>query len=299
LPLGIYFLKNPHDFIGRAAPISVFSAKNPIKEFFKSLILHLAMFNFYGDPNWRHNFSGSPMLFWPVGILFLIGLIFSIKDLINSLKTKNYSLCIINFSLLSWFFMMLLPGILTFEGIPHSLRVIGVIPVVYIFVALGALKIYRFFEKNTKKKKLLIAASILFLIAMGFSEFDKYFLKWGKNKEVVGAFTERFLKEGEFLTSLPKDIQKYVIVNESGVPVPYPDGIPMPAQTMMFVENMKYGEIQANYLLPKDLDRIKIDKKGVILLMAFDQKLANEISKKFPEGKIEERGGFGIIKINL
>jgi hypothetical protein len=51
--------------------------------------------------------------------------------------------------------------------------------------------------------------------------------------------------------------------------------------------------------LPKDLDRIKIDKKGVILLMAFDRNLANEISKKFPEGKIEERDGFGIIKINL
>lgn len=299
LPLGIYFLKNPHDFIGRAAPISVFSAKNPIKEFFKSLILHLAMFNFYGDPNWRHNFSGSPMLFWPVGILFLIGLIFSIKDLINSLKTKNYSLCIINFLLLSWFFVMLLPGILTYEGIPHSLRVIGVIPVVYIFVALGALKTYQFFEKNVKNKKLLIAASILFLIAIGFSEFDKYFLKWGKNKEVAGAFTERFLKEGEFLISLPKDIQKYVIVNESGVSVPYPDGIPMPAQTIMFVENSKYGEIKSNYLLPKDLDRIKIDKKGVILLMAFDRNLANEISKKFPEGKIEERDGFGIIKINL
>ena len=257
------------------------------------------MFNFYGDTNWRHNFAGSPMLPWPLGILFLIGIVFSIKDLINSSKTKNYSLCIINFSLLSWFFIMLFPGILTYEGIPHSLRVIGVIPVVYIFVAIGALKIYKFFERNTKRKKLLISACLLFLIAMGIFEFNKYFFDWGRNKEVKGAFTERFLKEGEFLTSLPKDIQKYVIVNEPGVPVPWPDGIPMPAQTIMFVENMKYGRVQSTYLLPKDLDRIKIDKKGVILLMVFDQNLANEILKKFPEGKIEEREGFGIFKVNF
>ena len=300
LPIGIHFLKNPQDFLGRAASISVFATQNPIKEFLKSLILHLGMFNFHGDPNWRHNFSGSPMLPWPLGILFLIGIVFSIRDLINSTKTKNYSLCIINYLLISWFFIMFLPGILTFEGIPHSLRVIGVIPVVYIFVAVGGLKVYQFFERNTKRKKLLIFTCLLFLIAMGIFEFNKYFFDWGRNKEVKGAFTERFVREGEFLNSLPKDIQKYVIVNESGVPVPWPDGIPMPAQTIMFIENIKYSSPHSNYLLPKDLDRIKINKeKTVIVSMAFDQNIMNELLKRFPEGEIEEREGFGMFKINF
>jgi len=158
-PIGVYFLQHPQDFIGRAAPISIFAAENPIKELGKSLILHLGMFNFYGDPNWRHNFSGSPMLPWPLGILFLIGFFLAIK---NSLKfRRNLQLAICNWQLLSWFFVMLLPGILTYEGIPHSLRVIGVIPVVYIFVALGGLKIYQFFERNNKRKKLLIFACLV------------------------------------------------------------------------------------------------------------------------------------------
>ena len=207
---------------------------------------------------------------------------------------------------------MLLPGILTFEGIPHSLRVIGAIPVVYIFVAIGALEIYKFFEKNTKspegkpsasygaRKKLLLIASLLFLTAMAFSEFDKYFFDWGRNKEVKGAFTERFAREGEFLNSLPKEVQKYVIVNESGVSVPWPDGIPMSAQTIMFIENMKYGSPKSNYLLPKDLDRIKINKeKTVIVSMTFDQNIMNELLKRFPEGEVEEREGFGIFKVNF
>ena len=91
LPIGIYFIKNPQDFIGRATPISIFAAENPLIEFGKSLILHLGMFNIYGDSNWRHNYATSPELFWPIGILFLIGIIISIKKLVVSIKKKDFT----------------------------------------------------------------------------------------------------------------------------------------------------------------------------------------------------------------
>ena len=62
-----------------------------------------------------------------------------------------------------------------------------------------------------------------------------------------GAFTKRFAEIGYLLNFFPTDVQKYVIVNEAGVPVPWPDGIPMPAQTPMFIERIKYGEPQSIY----------------------------------------------------
>ncbi|MBZ9571989.1 glycosyltransferase family 39 protein [Patescibacteria group bacterium] len=299
LPIGIYFLKNPQYFISRAAPISIFATENPIKAFSVSLIQHLAMFNFYGDSNWRHNFSGSPMLPWPLGILFLIGIAISFKECISSTKNKNWVLVTDYWLLLSWFFILLLPGILTFEGVPHSLRVIGIIPVVYVFVGLASWKIYQFFEKNTKRKKMLFFACLLFLIAISYSEFNKYFFDWGKSPEVEGAFTKRFAEIGYFLNSLPKEAKKYVIVNEPGVSVPWPDGIPMPAQTIMFIENIKYDSPQSTYLLPEDLDQIKIDKKTVIVPMKYDQNIFGEFSKRFPGGKIEEKEGFFVYKINF
>lgn len=300
LPIGIHFLKNPQDFIGRAAPISIFAADSPIKEFGISIISHLGMFNFYGDHNWRHNFSGSPQLFWPLGILFLIGIALSIKELINSIKIKNCLLFTVHCLLLSWFFIMLLPGILTFEGIPHSLRVIGVIPVVYIFVGLGGFKLYDFFKQNVKNKKLFLLTVILFLVAVLVYQFDKYFFDWGKNSEVKGAFTERFAREGEFLNSLPEDVQKYVIVNESGVPVPWPDGIPMPAQTVRFMQRTENKEQKTTYLLPKNLDQIKIEEeKAIIMPMKYNQNLFNELIRRFPEGKIEEKENFFVYKINF
>ena len=298
LPIGIYFLQNPHDFIGRAAPISVFAAENPAKEFGKSLISHLGMFNFRGDPNWRHNFSGKPELFWPVGILFLAGFIFSIKELIASLKNKNYSLFVVHCLLISWFFIMLLPGILTSEGIPHSLRTIGSLPVVYIFAALSGWKIYQWFDKNTKHKRLLLFTAFLFLLMTGFVEFDKYFNKWGRNPEARNAFSVDYVKIGNFLNSLPEGTQKYVIVNQPGVPVPWPTGIPMPAQTIIFIENAKFGSPRSTYLLPENLNQIKTEKEGVIVPMRYDESLFAEIQQKFPQGEIQEKDGIWLYKIN-
>ncbi|OGZ17933.1 MAG: hypothetical protein A2Z78_01875 [Candidatus Nealsonbacteria bacterium RBG_13_36_15] len=301
LPIGIYFLQHPQDFMGRAAGVSIFQQGNPVKAGILSLISHLGMFNFYGDGNWRHNFANSPMIFWPVGILFLIGIIISIKELIFSIKTKNCSLFIAYCLLFSWFFAMLLPGILTYEGIPHSLRVIGVIPVVYIFSAIGGFAVYQRLKniiKNPIGLKLILAICLLFFVFVGFSEFYKYFFTWAKNENVEGAFTKKFVEIGYYLNSLPPETEKYVIVNEPGVPVPWPNGIPMPAQTVMLIERTKFGQPKSTYLLPENLDKIKIENGVVIVPMKYDEDLFRELSQRFPEGEIKIIDGIWVYKIN-
>jgi len=299
LPIGIYFLKNPQDFISRATPVSIFKAESPIKEFLKSLILHLGMFNFHGDPNWRHNFSGKPMLFWPVGISFLIGFFISIKEVISSIKNKTFHLPSSYFLLLAWFFIMLLPGILTREGIPHSLRVAGVIPVVFLFSGMGGWWVYQILEKKLKNKSILVLISFLFLLLVLFFEFNKYFLVWAKKPEVKSEYTQEYLLMGNYLNSLPEDVERYVIVNRGGEPVSWANKIPVSAQTIMFLEIAKYGQIKSNYLLPEEVEKIKIDKKGIILLMAQDQELANKISNLFPQGNWKKEKDFWVYQINF
>ena len=294
LPLGIYFLQNPQDFISRATPVSIFAAENPLKEFGKSLILHLGMFNFYGDPNWRHNFSGFPMLFLPIGILFLIGLAFSIKESISSIKHKNFLIHNSYFMLLGWFFIMLLPGILTFEGIPHSLRVIGALPVVFIFAGLGAWKTFEFLNSWSDRKKLLIFTSLFFLLAIGVSEFNKYFFVWAKNPKVEEAFTKNYYDIGNYLNSLPLKVQKYVIVNELGHPL---YGISIPAQTPMFIESTKFGRTDSTYLKFEDLDQIKVEQKKTVIIPLYDGRTFEELSKRFPGGKIKEEKAFQFYEV--
>lgn len=173
LPIGIYFLDNPEHFVSRALGVSVFEQEEPLKEFFKSLAKHLAMFNFLGDGNWRHNLSGFPQLSPLAGIFFLMGTIFAARHV----GIKYLFLFV-------WIFTLLLPGALTVEGVPHALRTIGVIPAVYILAAVGAFAVYDWASKKWRVKELAFAL----LAAMAIFSFVLYFFVWANSPELASAF---------------------------------------------------------------------------------------------------------------
>ncbi len=71
LPIGIYFLKNPQNFLERTSQVSILSSKSPLTVFAVNITKTVGMFFWKGDSNWRHNFSGSPELWWPIAIFFI------------------------------------------------------------------------------------------------------------------------------------------------------------------------------------------------------------------------------------
>ncbi len=297
LPLGSYFLKHPEHFFSRASPVMVFSAENPAKEFLKSFVLHLLMFNFYGDANWRHNMAKSPQLIFPVGVLFLIGIFLSAKHLLKNFKNVEKSLP--HWFLFSFFFSMLLPGILTREGIPHCLRTIGTIPPTFIFVGMGANFVFDWAQRVKKYSHILKNAGILFLALIAFWEGYRYFFVWAKKPQVKSEFTVDLFEMGNYLNSLSDDVEKYVVVNRGGMPISWAKNLPVPAQTLMFLEISKSGKIRANYLLPENLESITIKNRGVILIMEEDPRIFEKISSRFVGGKLEREKGFWVYKINL
>jgi hypothetical protein len=60
----------------------------------------------------------------------------------------------------------------------------------------------------------------------------QYFVRWASNPHVADAFASRYAEIGREINTTTPAIAKYVIVNVSGVDV---RGIPMPAQTVMFI----------------------------------------------------------------
>ncbi len=241
LPLGIYFLGHPQDFFGRTSQVSIFAGPLPAGGPLANLGINIAkttgMFFWQGDSNWRHNFSGMPELWWPVAILFLIGFIISIKNL----HVARYAF------LVAWLIVMLLPVVISNEGIPHALRSIAVIPAVMIFAALGLdwimVKISDWLRKKRENhpnhikqlsriKTQFIALFFVFLLGVAVESFNQYFLRWAPNPNVAGAFNENYVDLGRYLNTLATDVPKYVIVNASGIDV---RGIPMSAQTTMFI----------------------------------------------------------------
>jgi hypothetical protein len=190
---------------------------------------------------------------------------------------------------------MLLPGILTREGIPHFLRTIGVIPIVYIFVALAFNSLHSWLNENQKHKTLLIITVFLFLIAIGLSEFNKYFNLWAKNPEVSRAYEKGYLDMGNFLNSLPEETQKYVILNDLVSPL---YGISIPGQSPMFVELSKFGRLRSAYIRVEDLSQIQSNDKKIVIVPLYPDRLMRGLTKRFPQGKSEEINGVKFYEIN-
>jgi hypothetical protein len=233
------------------------------------------MFFVYGDGNWRHNIAGAPELWWPVAILFLIGLIISVKKF----RVPCYAF------LVTWLIVLLLPVIISNEGLPHSLRSIIVVPVVMIFASIGfywlAEKANQWVKEETRLKKELIILAFVFFISTAIVGYKQYFLDWAGNPNVALAFNENYTLLGNYLKYSPSDIKKYVIINTESEKI---DFMPMPVQPVMFLtdtyltKNQKQKNIY--YILPKDLNDFIIRAKNEENLQIFMLKNDNLLREK-------------------
>jgi len=254
-PLISYFYYHPQDFLGRTSQISVFSASSPVLALGKNILLTVGMFFVYGDGNWRHNIAGAPELWWPMAILFLIGFIISIKNW----RIPRYAL------LVTWLVILLLPVVISDEGIPHALRSIIVVPTVMIFASLG---LYWLAEKINRPK--LTFLIFIFLLTVSINTYKQYFFDWAGNPNVALAFNKNYTRLGNYLKYSPLDIKKYVIINTENEKV---DFMPMPVQPIMFLTNTyspkKQKEKNLFYVLPKDLNDFIIKAKNEENLQIF------------------------------
>lgn len=273
LPLGIYYWTHPEDFLGRTSQISVFSDANAFKSLGLNIVKTLGMFNFVGDHNWRHNISGQPILFWPIGVMFLAGLFRSILKLFKHFKDHRH-FSTIPVVLLSWFLIGLLPVILSNEGLPHSLRALVVMPVVFLFAGEGlwwffqtlrhwyAMRDAHHFDRLMASHHEAALVSTLVLVILLFSlslaEYHRYFIEWGRNPETTSAFNQDYVKIGKEINALPTSVPKYVVVTRGDV---FVNGIAITAQTTMFISKTFTAEGQAEknvtYLSSKEFNEQK------------------------------------------
>lgn len=322
-PLLLYFYQNPQDFMGRAGQVSIFEQPNPLSALAESLIKTIGMVNIYGDPNWRHNYSGSPLLYWPIGIFFLAGLfqcmVLPIKRFFKKLiPDDRYHVLDTRSSIfiMSWLILILAPSYLTAEGLPHALRSIGAIPPIMILSGIGAWLIYekirhlQFFtnEKNVHLKievsdfqLILKIAAFIILIVITFNEFKKYFYDWGTNPEVRGSFTQNLVDVGNFIKNISSTSNVYVIVNEGGVLV---EGVPVSAQTVKFVYAIEEGlttKPHVKYITPEQISGIELVSNidTIFVPQHYDEDVFNKLRTKFPNGIIEDIQEINYFKIKI
>ncbi|MFA5926164.1 MAG: glycosyltransferase family 39 protein [Parcubacteria group bacterium] len=293
LPILVDFLHNPVHFSGRTGQVSVFNPEvnqgHLLLTLGKSFGLSLAQFNFYGDQNWRHNLPSQPELPLFIGIFFLIGLFYFIYEffylLYRRIRLGERSERLIAVSLLlSWFFVMLLPSAISFEGLPHALRSIGSLPAALLLAAFAIDEAFEWSAagKFKKYKKALWAGLILIVVGSGIWSVKLYFVDWNRSKDVHGAFDEQYMNMAGYLNSLPSDTEKYVVDNGPGIKME--DGLQTSAETVKLFTYQKSGN--AVYLDP-EFDPRKISVPSQVVLMSYDERIISRILDVFPESRVQ------------
>ncbi|MDP3779098.1 MAG: glycosyltransferase family 39 protein [bacterium] len=311
LPMGVYFLQHPDDFVGRSGQVSIFATPSPVKTFIDTNVKTIGMFFVKGDCNTRHNYACQPELVWPVAIFFAFGIFLTIRDLFKRTYERSY----VPVLLLGWLAIMSLPATLTWEGIPHALRAIGMIPPVMILAGFGCWQLsaalLNWFERQKisypekipqlsriqKETKILFMALVLLIPIYTYRD---YFIFWAHGTDTYFAFTTDLTHIGEFLRDKPDELTAYVVVNMNGTEV---RGIPMPAQTVMFITNtFMETEREAKhiyYVRTDQLDQIRIapGQKAVIsLLDGSDRETLGRLTEMFPTFKKRAPSDFTILE---
>lgn len=247
LPLALYFLQHQVDFVQRVNQVSVFASPHPIRLFFQNIGATAGMYSMAGDQNWRHNLSGSPMLFLPVAILFLFG---------------SWLAALHHRWLLAFWAAGALPSVLSGEGFPHALRSILTIPAVLLAAALGTTWLWR----NVASALPRLAIQVMPLVLTGIltsEAYYTYFVTWGSHPVVAGWFYDTAVAHARLLLAVPHDVPKYVVFAPERDTY-YVRGLPSSARPIMFLTDSfsleRQQELRIHYLLPDQANQIPHDR---------------------------------------
>lgn len=211
LPLGIYGISHPDEvFIGRSS-VGITNPElndgNLPKTLLDNVVKTALMFNVSGDPNYRHNLGGAPMMDAFTGLAFLLGLLIALR------RWRDIRFL----TLLLIFGIMLLPMLATAEGIPHGLRAIGVLPVIYILAAIAVIELFRRWRVVFPNNQAARRAGLYIIIGLiGLStlySYQRYFIAWANAPETFEAYAEDATEIAYYLNSTNYSGKRIVVID--------------------------------------------------------------------------------------
>ncbi|MEX2007976.1 MAG: hypothetical protein WD850_00520 [Candidatus Spechtbacterales bacterium] len=310
-PLIWTFYRFPQYLSSRSSGISTLASDNPIGQTLLSLGAHLQMFFYMGDCNPRHNFPCEPQMLLPVAALFVLGLAYMVWITYEGVRYRNWYLPVATLTFIGWFLALLSPGFLTNEGLPHALRVVGVIPVVYIIAAFGLLFIIRIAFPHRHHRAATwpfgIGVALVAILLLASFQFTHYFHEWRDHPDVIRSFNAHDVAIGEYFNSLPDDTHRYFIMDADwGVPAPAEilaennkDGtIPISSQTVLFIQRTENLPVKNTTYLTMDQLPLQPPSPSVFVpLRTDDEELKERLRALYPLGIEEQRGSVYIYRV--
>ncbi len=178
-----FFISHPGSFVGRAGQVSIFSPELNKGDVVGTAlnVFKLTILGYFteGDLNWRHNISGAPFLspfISPFFLLVISWYTWQFFVLLWQALRKNITHHTAFRAMLAiWFWFMLVPELTTAEGIPHGLRLIGTVPVIFIMSAQGIMWFWRKIEAQPYLVRFKNVYAAIFLTSVAIYGFYLYF----------------------------------------------------------------------------------------------------------------------------
>ncbi|HSX15097.1 MAG TPA: glycosyltransferase family 39 protein [Candidatus Saccharimonadales bacterium] len=211
IPMGLYGIKHPGDLGARASGTSFLNKDlnggHPVQTLASNIAKTALMFNVHGDENYRQNLGGQPLLNIFVGVMFILGILIC---LVHFNRPRYYGLIFI-------FGAMLVPEVLTAEGIPHALRSIGALPAAVILAALGIEYMlerwYATFPINAAARYSGLAIILVLIGLTIYQGYTQYFVAWANSPQTYEAYSEDSVALAKYMLAHPFTGERYAVVD--------------------------------------------------------------------------------------
>ena len=230
-PLLLFFVERPEDFVGRAGQVSVFNEDLQNKYGGGELLPTIwysfsetakSFFAGNGDLNWRHNVAGFPLLNPLVGVLFLLGLAWTIRGTVvvgwKLIRGQEVHLGMIYPYVLLLIAGMLAPVITTAEGIPHGLRSIGLVAPIFLLAGTAGAVVWHWCQYRVGKVIALSVCNgvvISFLLLGALYDGSLYFMVARNDSEAYYAYRSDLTEAAEYINGFSrKDARPYLVLDK-------------------------------------------------------------------------------------
>jgi len=269
-PLLFYAIQHWSNFISRGDFLFVghqIQKIGSLSPLWNNLKTSALLFNYRANGN--DFFIDEPLVDQPTSWLLPIGFLIALIKVVKN-RDKNYLFIFL------FFLFFLIPGILS---IPNGNRVIGTLPVVYFFAALGLLAISDLIARFWGSKKKLVGslAIFAFLASITLTTYQNYL--GSERRELPGFYPETYITL-DYLSQL-KDKNDYDFY--------FTDNFPRELLTFLLYNPGQENPFQKNYTwLEKNTGFLKVTKspgKGIGFIMfdsPLNQPIATALLSKYP-----------------
>jgi len=292
-----FFYWNPQHYASRTSEISILNpATNQgrlLPLLAKTFGLSLAKYNFWGDQNMRQNYPPYPILNPLTGIAFLAGFFYILfnffrllwKRFAKNVRDEKFDVYVF---LLIWFFTLLIPEFLAYEGNPHALRAIGTLPVVIIIATLPFLWVIKKFNSFGRSFKFFIFSILLASFAfIAISDTVKYFVFFANSPQQHSAFQGNLKEVSNYLVSFPATTQRAIVTG---------------SMERLTIKYLHPNLLNTTYFYPGEVSSIdfKPGSDFVIIFTNSDWEAINATRDRFPGINFQDhRNKFGDVFYTL